>query len=187
MRILAIAVVMLLTSSVSEGQALPADAEAHVFGNVNGAVAVGVLTSSVNIGTLTPGGELPGCAIAGFRIDANVQDLDIQICATDLYKGDSPLSPFKIDLDKPLGATVSNAGGAFNPTGGASNVLVFDNTPTGNLIHGLPEFCTPAIEFSAGTNGTFSEDVDVEVCYNSSDTELPQGEYSGWIKIIVVI
>ena len=65
-------------------------ATGHVYVNVVSNIAVSVITSNVDLGSIQTGlfpGEIT------FRIDANQEAVAFSVAATQLYKGDDPTNP----------------------------------------------------------------------------------------------
>ena len=161
-------------------------AEAHIYVEVVANIAVGVITPNVNVGQIAKGVFK---AEITFRIDANVERVNIQITATDLYKGDDPASSWKIpvlgqDKDEGFGgALVEPTNG--NATGGHGNLLRWE---AGAVVYkGMSARQSEAWDFESGQNAHFSQDVKVTVWYDQNYDELPKGEYSGWVKLVAEI
>jgi len=173
----------LMSGSVAAFADLSGEAEAHVFVDVVANISVGVVTANVDLGEIQTG-VFPGQVV--FRVDANVEEVDMQIIATNLYKGDVPDSPFKIPVKSGTpddGALVEPAFG--NATEGHGNLLAWLAGPV--ILNGMEALETETVSFESGQNGHFSQEVTVTVEYDQADPELPQGEYSGWIKLVAAI
>ena len=180
----AVVMLMLLSITTAQGAApiLDGEAEAHVWVDVVANLAVGVLSSNVDVGEIATG-VFP--AEIRFRVDANVEQVKFAVIASDLYKGDSPLSPYKIPVktgDSADGALVQPDDG--NAMAGHSNVLAWLNS---TLLHDMTAWESEQVEFESGQGGHFSQDVTVTVEYDQGDPELPTGEYSGWVKLVCAI
>jgi hypothetical protein len=131
-----------------------------------------------------------------FDVDANTQDVTLQVFASDLYKGDDGVTPgvASIPLDSSKGAQITCTGleGAANAnaTGGANNCLAFGYT-VASICYGDSTFTangTAAQEFEAGTIGVFSELVGVQLHWASrGNAQLPQGEYSGIVELVAAV
>ena len=76
--------------------------EAQVVPNI----AVSGPVDYQNIGQVAAGDQGKIVAVVPFRIHANTEAVRIQICATDLYKGNDPSSPYIIPLSSDLPAEV---------------------------------------------------------------------------------
>lgn len=173
-----------VTLSASVAKADPSDdADAHVWLDVvaNMSVDVKEVLQFQDVQT----GIFPGTVT--FRIDANTQRVNLQVIATNLYKGDDPDSNYKIFLGP---AAPDGMGGALvepsnaNATDGHSNLLLWNPAPAAPVIlFGMEGKESEAWDFESGEL-VFSQDVDVTVDYEQPDDELPMGEYSGWIKLI---
>ncbi|HKJ22841.1 MAG TPA: hypothetical protein VKA13_07105 [Gammaproteobacteria bacterium] len=155
---------------------------AHVYVNVDPNVSVGVLTSNLQLPTVQVGTTT---ANVGFRVDANQENVWLGILTTDLYKGDDPtnsdVNPLGVDL--PMGATITpdNA----TPTQGATNVAVYNTTPT--TYNGFNAYQTNYVNFESSQNGHFSQDIHVAVGWDQNDPEQPQGEYSGYVVLYTAL
>jgi len=170
-------------------------ATGHVYVNVVSNVAVGVVTANVNLGNVQ-NGIFPGTLI--FRVDANVEALDLTVTATNLYKGDSAViavdqpdgtvalepNPYVIPLVTSAGAAIAMASG--NEVAGGDNIVPFDGgTPAS--INGLPGTQSLAGRFESSQGGHFSQPVNVTVRWNQGDPELPVGEYSGFVMLTAAV
>jgi len=168
------------------GTAVQADptsnAVAHIYATVDPNVAVAAPSAAVDAGAYQTG-TVTGTIT--FRVDANTQAVSLQVCASDLWKGDDPTGTDvdPIALDATAGATIlpTNA----NPIGGASNNGPF--TTAGTPVEGFPTQCADPISFESSQNNHFSQDVTVTVQWDQTDPEKPQGEYSGVVQLIAVV
>ena len=118
-------------------------------------------------------GDVSGTFV--FQVDANMQYVDIQVGASNLYKADDPNS----EVDPIL--VNEGAGVDVTPTSGEGAILAF-NSPTGYEIDGFPAVMTHTGTFESSQNGHFSQPVDVTVTWNQDDPEKPQGDYSGFVQ-----
>jgi hypothetical protein len=190
---LAITLALLLASGVAvaqngnnmtppPGPVLNGEAVAHVWVDVVANVAVGVATPNVDIGEVAYG-KFPAQVV--FRVDANVESVKLTVVATDLYKGDDPASIFVIPVctDAGEGALVQPTNA--NAMAGHGNLLAWTGGDT--TLNGMNAVQSETVEFESGQNGHFSQDVMVTVKYNQIDPELPKGEYSGFVKLVVEI
>ena len=112
-----------------------------------------------------------------FRVDANIETIDLQVCATDLYKGDSPTAESLIPLAQP-GAQVTPEDGSEVEAG--DGMLEWEG-PWEYM--GLAGFCSQIGTFESGANGHFSQAVTVELEWETDDDELTTGEYSGYVML----
>ena len=184
MRKLAIAAVALMLAGGVVSAANPiltGEAEAKVRVTVVANIAVGVLTPQVDVGQIAFG---EFTAKVTFRIDANVEEVKIKIIATDLYKGDSASSPWKIPVKTgtDTGALVEPQMG--NAMGGHSNLLLWVAL---DALHGMVAHVSEEVAFESGQNAHFSQPVDVTITYDQNYAELPKGEYSGFVKLVATI
>ena len=173
--------VLFMASTVSGD--LTGDATATVIVTVNPNVTVGVITGVVDAGTVQTG---EFWADVLFRVDANQQQLCLQVEATPLYKGDDPTDntvaaiPLAV-LDKPVTIAPTDA----SPMGGESNEVFLSTTGSG--IGDFPSFVTTPLCFESSQNNHFSQDVLVTVWWVQVDPEQPTGEYSGRVRLLVFL
>ena len=160
---------------------LSSDATAHVYVDVVANVAVSVITANVGIGDIQTG-EVQ--ADITFRVDANMEDVNLYPVVTALYKGDDPsntdVDPIPVDLAKNPVISPTNA----NPTAGVDNIA--DN-PVAVLVGDFAGFQWDPINFESSQNGHFSQDVEVSAFWIQSDDEKPQGEYSGYVQLFCLL
>ena len=172
--------VLFMASTVSGDTS--GDAIAKVIVTVNPNVTVGVNTAIVDAGTIQTG---EFSATIDFRVDANQQQICMQVEATPLYKGDDPLEntvdaiPLAIDVPVIIAPTDAS------PMGGAENELLLANSGSG--IGDFPSFLTDPLCFESSQNNHFSQDVFVTVTWDQVDPEQPTGEYSGRVRLIVLL
>ena len=181
-KLFVIALALSLTGGAAMAE-LSGEADAHVYVDVVSNIAVGVVTSNVDLGQVQIG-AFPGQVI--FRIDANVEQVDISVMASDLFKGDVPTSLFRIPVKTGAsgdGAMVEPALG--NATVGHGNLLAWLSGVV--TVNGFEGVGSEAWTFESGQNGHFSQDVTVSLEYDQIDPELPKGEYSGWVKLIATV
>jgi hypothetical protein len=187
-QLLAILMVLGLVSGVAFADET-ADATAHIFVDVTATVAVTTPTVLVDLGSIQATEPLE--AILTFKLDCNLQTIDMQVLVTNLYKGDDGASEFWIPVLAKQGGVVGH--GAFvqpangNETfdGGADNWLAY--TGTGSL-NGCDGLLTESSSFESSTKGNFSQNVVVTVAWQElTNTELPVGEYSGWVQLTVMV
>jgi len=176
---------ILLTLVLSTGVAFAdpeGSAQANVSVQVVENVSVGVITGLVNLGSVQTG-EFSGQIT--FRVDANLQIVCLQVCASYLYKDDVPDSEWQIPVAFDAGVVVVNEDLVREQPSGADNVMEYEGIQAvGPYANG---YCTAPTPFSAGQNGHFSQDVVVEVTWDQIDPELPQGEYSGLVVFTAMV
>lgn len=173
-KLLAILMALVFTSGVTLAD-LQDEATAHVYVEVAANVAVGVETAVVDLGSVQTGdfsGEVT------FRVDANMERLDLQAAVTPLYKGDSLTAESIIQVAASAGAAVVCENGSEIEAG--DGILAFDGATT---INGFPALLTEVGTFESGQNGHFSQKVAVTFTWNQPDPELPMGEYSGYCML----
>jgi hypothetical protein len=160
---------------------LSSDATSHVWVDVVANVAVGVIDAQVDIGDIQTG-EFE--TTITFRVDANMEDVNLYPLVTHLYKGDDPsnsdVAPIPVDSAKGVMIQPTNA----NPTQGADNNA---GVPVAANIGLFEGFQFEQINFESSQNGHFSQDVDVTAYWVQNDPEKPQGEYSGFVQLFCVL
>ena len=160
---------------------LDSNAKAHVWVDVVPNVAVGVLSSSVDIGDVQTGNF---SATIMFRVDANMEDVNLQPVASMLYKGDDPTNQDVAPIPLNTGAGVLIQPTNANPTAGASNIARALEPAN---IDGFEGFRFDQINFESSQNGHFSQDVAITVTWLQDDPEKPQGEYSGYVQLFCLL
>ena len=179
--------VLALVSGAAVAQSSPEPAqtsgshEVKVEAQVVPNIAVSGPVDYQNIGQVAAGDQGKIIALIPFRVHANTEAVRLQICATDLYKGNDPASSYIIPLcQDTLPEVVTTEAEAI---GQSDNTLPWDlSTPYAS--HGQTGLCTEAIIFESGQNGTFSIDFSVKVGWQNDDPELPQGYYTGYVKLV---
>ncbi len=180
-RLLAILLALVLCTGVAVADR-ENSASAHVAVQVVENVSVGVITPLVNLGSVQTG---PVAGQIAFRVDANVQVVNLQVAVSNLYKDDVPDSEWQIPVDLSAGVVVVNSDKIREQPSGSDNVLEFkEGAAVGPYSNGMVTYSLP---FSAGQNGHFSEDVVVQCTWNQPDPELPRGEYSGMVVFTAMI
>jgi hypothetical protein len=180
-RLLAILLALVLCTGVAMADR-ENSASAQVAVQVVENVSVGVVTPLVDLGSVQTG---PVAGQITFRVDANVQVVNLQIAVSNLYKDDVPDSAWQIPVNLHAGVAVVNSDKIREQPSGSDNVLPFKGgTAVGPYKTGL---VTESLPFSAGQNGHFSEDVVVQCTWNQPDPELPRGEYSGMVVFTAMI
>lgn len=133
---------------------------------------------SLQIGELT--GQIP------FTVHANTEAVKLWVTATNLYKGDLPLSATvpPIPLKTSAGATIQPTGAT--PLGGGSNVAPLPSTPNAQ-IGDFPGYESTPIVFESADPGTFSHPVLVIVVWELTNNEQPMGDYGGRVKLSAMV
>ena len=157
------------------------DATAHVWVDVVANVAVSIAESQIDIGEIQTG-EFE--TTITFRIDANMEDVNLYPLVTNLYKGDDPSNTdvafIPVDSAKGVLIQPTNA----NPTNGADNNAGFPTVANIGLFEG---WSFEQINFESSQNGHFSQEVDVTAYWVQDDDEKPQGEYSGFVQLFCLL
>ena len=122
------------------------------------------------------------CANLTFTVHANDQIIQMRAGASKLFKDDNPMSPFMIPvaLGEEVVLTVDEALVYYEQHGDLPTLeTTFDAGPHGIITI----YHTPWMGFGSGLNGTWSFDVDVFICWQGTDAELPTGMYSGAVVL----
>ncbi|MEN6423747.1 MAG: hypothetical protein ABFE13_00175 [Phycisphaerales bacterium] len=173
-KLLAILMALVLTSGVTLAD-LQSEATAHVYVEVVANVAVAVQTAVVDLGNVQTG-EFSGEVV--FRVDANMERLDLQAAVTPLYKGDSLTAESVIQIAEGAGVAIACENGSEIEAG--DGILAFDGATS---INGFPALLTEVGTFESGQNGHFSQNVTATFTWDQTDPEMPMGEYSGFCML----
>lgn len=180
--LLALCVALLGLAYVPAYAETQGSATASVIVTINPNVAVGVLSPIVDAGTVQMG---PFVADLRFRIDANTEAVKMFLEGSSLYKGDDPLNtevaPIAILISKPVAITPQFG----NRMGALPNEAAW--VGAGTLIGAYPTIATETVEFESSQNGHYSQDVGYRVTYTQPDPEKPQGQYSGKVRLTVLL
>jgi hypothetical protein len=174
---------IVLGSSDTTLQADPAsNATTKVFVTVDPNVAIQADQAVWEVGSVQTGGF---SALVTWRVDANSQFVNVQLEASDLFKGDDPtnddVAPIPLSVSTP--AFVKPANG--NETNSGDNLLGWEGGP--GEVSGYPTQKTEVGTFESSQNGHFSQLVTTTVRYNQNDPEKPQGQYSGVVRMYVLL
>jgi len=157
-------------------------ATATVYATVMPNVAVAANTPIVDAGTVQTGDFT---AMIEFQVDANKQEVQLSVCASELWKGDDPTGLEVLPIPLNLSAGVVIAPTNANPVGGGSNVANY--VGPGDPIDGFECQATEAILFESSQNNRFSQPVYVTVTWTQDDNEKPMGQYSGKVRLCAVL
>ena len=174
---------IVLSSTHATLRADPAnDATTKVYVTVDPNVAIRADQTVWQIGSVQQGGFN---ALVTWRVDANSQFVNMQLEASDLWKGDDPtnseVAPIPLAVNTP--ALVKPVNG--NETNSGDNLLAWGGGP--GTVSGYPTQKTEVGTFESSQNGHFSQQVVTTVRYNQNDPEKPQGQYSGVIRLYVLL
>lgn len=176
-----IGVILSLMLCVALAPAAYADTEASAVNGVYVIVDPNITMQAgpyVNAGTIQTGIIT---AQAGFRIDANEQEVEFYANVTDLWKGDdsgSEVAP--IPVDESAGAIIEAQNG--NPLAGGSSNVPYEGP--GDDVNGMKSLKTVPIVLQSSQDGHFSQMVYVTASWDQSDAEKTIGEYSGFIELV---
>ena len=157
-------------------------ATASVIVTINPNMAVGVVTPIVDAGTVQTGAFAANLV---FRVDANTEAVKMFLEASSLYKGDDPLNtevapiPLKTSVPVLISPQYGNRMGAL-PNEAAWN-------GAGALIGAYPTTSTETVQFESSQNGHYSQNVGYKITYTQPDPEKPQGQYSGKVKLTILL
>ena len=158
------------------------NATTKVFVTVDPNVAISADQAVWEIGSVQTGGF---SALVTWRVDANSQFVNVQLEASNLFKGDDPtnddVAPIPLALSTP--ASVRPANG--NETNSGDNLLAWGGGQ--GEVSGFPTQLTEVGTFESSQNGHFSQLVTTTVRYNQNDPEKPQGQYSGVVRMYVLL
>ena len=187
-KLLAVTMVMLLVAGTSGAQLTSGDAEARVQVRVNPTISVMPISVDLDLGTVSSG-EFTGTV--QYVVHTNMQYVELGIVATYLYKADDPGSPHMIPLTGEgvvIIALDDTDGVGANPVGGVNGEVPWiDPLNPISYDNGMLALATALQEFESGQAGRFSHDIDVAITWDQSYAELPEGDYSGFVKLLGVI
>jgi hypothetical protein len=156
---------------------------------VSNAGADAVLGSAIQTGNVTL--QVP------FRIDANTQFIMMQAFATDLFKADAGTvgsqSVHRIFHTGTVGVVVDpapdpEAGGVVGANGPSSLAYAGSTAVTFPTSLGIWEFYPTTLErYESGIRGRFSHDLRLGVTWRNLNSELPQGNYSGFVRLFAQV
>jgi hypothetical protein len=128
-------------------------------------------------------GAVEGAVI--FAVEANVQEIDLQVAVSNLYKDNAPASVSQIPVDITKKVGVRPVIGQELPVG-EDNALPL--LPSSVAVGPFPiGFQTVQGHFGSGTAGHFSQSVTVTPSWTQTDPELPVGTYGGIVILTGVI
>ena len=176
-----LAVVSLALMCLVPGLALAdgsSEATADVFVTIDPNIGLMPVSPFIDMGTWQTGeftGTIP------FRVDANTEQVRLQVAASNLYKGADPFAGLvpPVDIFQPDGVTVTAELG--NPTGGDDHNVAYTGPYT---IDDFPGFITEEITFESAQPGHFSQNVELVVTWTQPDPEKPMGEYGGKVRLM---
>jgi len=157
-----------------------ASATVNVKVNVDPNVSLVPINLNVDAGTVQTGSFTAFCQ---FRVDANSEQVNFQVNASNLYKGNDPTTTTYIPLNLSAGPIVQPVNG--NATNFHSNTLCY--TGVGPTVGGFATETTEVVQYESSQSGTFSQEVDVTVSWLQSNSQMPQGEYSGVVQLVATL
>ncbi|GAB4268054.1 MAG: hypothetical protein Kow0092_21690 [Deferrisomatales bacterium] len=132
-----------------------------------------------------------------FRVDANRESVYLTAYVTELFKADEPESPHwlpivldanvLVDVHPELDPLTGETLGGNRVDGSVGNALAF--LPDPPISETAPDgkawnwWCTEEGLFESGHAGHFSHDIWLTVTWGNENAELPEGFYSGWVKL----
>ena len=112
-----------------------------------------------------------------FRIDSNIQYVNIQISATKLYKAGWPGEVAPVPIANSEGVEI-------DPDVTLSQTVAYETEVT---INGLDGSQFAMLTFESNQDGRFSSDIDVTVTWDQDDPTKPEGNYRGFVTLYAVI
>jgi len=148
-------------------------------------IAINSLSPFVALNAIQKG---PFSAQFLWNVQANVQKVYFMLEASNLFKGDDPSASYVIALDntKPVDLIAANANASPQAHG---NILAWDGIGTpipGNPIP-YPTAKTETAAWESSIAGDFSQNVTTTVYYKGPALELPQGDYSGKVRLTTFV
>jgi hypothetical protein len=120
-----------------------------------------------------------------FLVSTNAQEVELQVACTDLYEAGDPTSAHRIPVAGAGARITCERGRAV--AGGDALLQWQPSPPAGLLPAGWTGAVTEIATFTAAPAAIFSQNVGVEVSWNTTDPDLPLGEYQGYVKLIGLI
>jgi len=114
-------------------------------------------------------------------VDSNSQMLRLGAAASDLFKGDVPGGAYSltrkggVKIYCPLAGTIN----------GVSNVAQY--VPGTVSVNGFTLFQTDGIVFESSQNNRFSLPCYLTFTWGTNDSELPTGQYSGYVRFVATV
>ena len=148
-------------------------------------IAINSLSPFVALNAIQKG---PFSAQFLWNVQANVQKVYFMMEASNLFKGDDASAAYSIGLDttKPVDLIPANANASPQAHG---NILAWDGPGTpipGNPVP-YPVSKTETAAWESSQNGDFSQNVMTTVYYKGPALELPQGDYSGKVRLTAFV
>ena len=182
----AILLALTLTWSVAfaEASAVASEATAHVSVEVMPHIAIsGPAAVTIGLRDCPAGARIP--AQIQFLVRANTPEVDLYVACTDLYKAGDPKSAYRIPVAGP-GVQVTCTHGS--QAAGGTGLLPWRHTSLSGTP--FPDWTGAASEvgtFTAAPTDVFSQNVTVDVAWQATNTELPPGEYTGFVQLIGMV
>jgi len=178
--IVAIAIIAVVAFAAPVFADLGASATVNVSVNVDPNVSVVPINVNVDAGTVQTGTFTAFCQ---FRVDANSEEVNFQVNASNLYKADDPTTTIYIPLNLSAGPIVQPVNG--NATKFHGNTLAY--TGAGPTVCGFSTMTTEVVQFASSQAGVFSQEVDVTVSWLQANPEMPTGEYTGVVQLVTTL
>jgi hypothetical protein len=159
---------------------LNGSASSSVYVDVNPNIGVLPGAAAVSAGTVQTG---KFNAQLTFRIDANMEQINMFVEASDLYKGDYTASPIvpPILLDRATTAKIAAQFG--NRVNALPNEAAWGAAGGGANIGTYPTAKTEEVKYESAQSGHFSQNVVITIGYIQPDPEKPMGNYSGKVRL----
>lgn len=180
--ILAVALLFISFAATTASADEIRSAVASVFVTVDPNVAIFSATPIVDLGSIQTG-SFP--AVLTWRVDANQEAVSFFLEASALYKGDDPtneeVAPIPLNMAFP--ATIKPALGNEINSGDNKAAWIGTGVPIGDY----PTSLTETVRYESSQNGHFSQEVMTTIWYTQPDAEKPTGQYSGKIRMTVLL
>jgi len=145
-------------------------------------LAVTPVEATVDAGIIRMGDFSMTC---DYQVRANMRDVQFFVEQSPLFKASDPggkvVAPIPVDTSK--GVTLQPVKGVAKS--GHGNMLLF--TGNGANVGGLQTLRTEAATFSSSQANTFSQEVGVTCWWSQADSAKPPGEYSGIVRLTVLV
>jgi len=158
------------------------NAVSSVYVQVVPNVSILASTPLVDLGSIQTG---QFSAALTWRVDANMEAVRFFIEASNLYKGDNPLdttvAPIPVATSMPA-SIIAQFGNEMNA---GDNKAEWGSA--GSPIGNYPTVTTETVSYESSQNGHFSQNVVTTIYYNQPDPEQPTGQYSGKIRLTILL
>ncbi len=153
----------------------------RLLGTVPASIAMAPVQPLWDLSTILNGSF---SAVITWRVEANVQSIQMMVEASDLFKGDDPsnteIAPILLDSSRPVEITAERANGV----NGANRAVWIG---AGTSINNFPTTRTETVTYVSSQVGIFSQLVTTRIYYNQQESIKPMGQYGARVKITTLI